>query len=261
MEENTKNSVTKEDVFSWIKNPYILIISISLLVIIGYIILLIVNSSESPFTTYKPLPVDSTFITLEDTTGTNDTFPDQDTVQILIDNNEVNPVTNPEDTSEVSSLFRLNTNYEELDPNQELLKDKESDHNDLFSQLMLSKLTADELEKIQDLPFGVGIKPILKILSSTAIIILSGEYWQYHLDILEALEQSAAVSGMLISDSKDKIVYATNKKYKNLDLSEVFPEKTIIYEKLTLLEMEDYQVLAFPVYHQYGRIGMVFLLI
>jgi hypothetical protein len=162
---------------------------------------------------------------------------------------------------DVANNFQIEEKYKQLNPDQELTKSIINKDKDLFSQLMLSDLSPKQLEKLQNINFEVELKPILQILSSTAMIILSGEYCQYHLDVVGFIEQFSPVRGILISDMDDKVIYSTKKKFKNIYLLEAFPIKIIMSEKLNISHMKKYQLLALPVYHQYGRIGMVLLMI
>jgi hypothetical protein len=165
------------------------------------------------------------------------------------------------DISDGSYLFDLSTKHEQNHLDQKFTKTILNEEDDLFSQLMLSDLSSSELTKLQNIHFNAKLKPIIQILSSTAKIILSGETGQYHLDVLQALEQFSSINGIIISDKDDKVKYATNKKLKHIFLFEVVPVKSFLFEKLNISKVYGYQLLAMPVYHLYGRIGMVFLIL
>jgi hypothetical protein len=167
----------------------------------------------------------------------------------------------PNHIPDVSNHFRRKTKNEQLNPDHDLTKSIVHKDNELFLQLMLTDLSSKKLKKLQNINFEAGLKPILQILSSTAIIILSGQFYQYHLDILNVIKQFSCVKGILISNMDYKVIYATKKKFKDINLFEVFPIRSIISEKLNISDMKEYQLLALPVYHQYGRIGMVLLMI
>ena len=108
---------------------------------------------------------------------------------------------------------------------------------------------------------GIGIKPILKMVSSTAVEILSGIQTKYHVNILEAIEQSDIVQGVIITDRNQKAVYATNRKFVNQYIFEIFPRRTLVGEKLLIQEIDNLQFISMPVHHQFGKIGTVLLII
>jgi hypothetical protein len=256
-EEQLKNKINAK-YLEWFKNPYVLFGGIILLLIMGYFLLPYIKSVESPFTQYKPLPIDSTYITLDTTAAENSldsSFVVIDTILSKPNSIETADKTRTSDSSSVPSLFKINTEYDQLDPNQQLGKKKEEDLNDLFNQLIMADLSPVVVEKINEVELDFSISGIIKILSSTTVEILAGNVRQYHLDILEAIEQSSSVQGIMISDNDHKIVYSTNRKFRNIYISEVFPGRTIVSDNLNIIEIDNDQWITMPVYHQYGRIG------
>jgi hypothetical protein len=265
MEEDKINNNLRSKLPTWSKNPFVLFGGILIIILLGYFLIPYMRTMESPFTQYNPLPIDSTFIKM-----------DTASVPALVDTTTSTPGTNiqpeqpagiqeekpsPPDSSDISHLFRLNTDYDKLDPNEQLERTRSEAPDDLFAQLILAELTDSEKETLGKIDLRFGIKPIIHILSTTAVEILAGDRMQYHMEILEAVEQSISIRGIIISDKDQRVVYATNNKYKNLNLTEVFPGRSFSKENLDILEVDGNQLLAFPVHHQYGKIGMIILII
>jgi hypothetical protein len=257
MEDDQLKNKLNLQYLKWFKNPYVLAGGIIAIVIVLYFLLPLMKGIESPFTQYKPLPIDSTYIVL-DTAAENsseNSFEVIDTILSKPNSIEEEDKITTSDSSSVPSLFKINTEYDQLDPNQQLGKKKEEDQDDLFSKLIMADLSPEVAENIKEIELDFSINGIIKILSNTAVEILDGNVRQYHFDILEAIEHSSSVQGILISDKSHKVVYATNRKFININLSEVFPGRSMVSEKLNIIDIDNSQWITMPVYHQYGRIG------
>ncbi len=260
MEEGQGKNKISNKLPSWMKNPYIIAGVIVVLVIVIYFLMPIFRTLESPFTQYNPLPIDSTYIKLDTVDSENPIDSSSIKMDTIVSVPDEDPKTST-DTSSITNLFRLNTDYHELDPNEQVNRDIKEDAVDLFSQLILADLEASDVDKLEDMNLSFGIKPVLHILSSTAVDMLTSVQTKYHMDILEAMEQSYIVQGVMIMDKGEKVVYATNRKFKNQYLFELFPRRSLTGEKLIILGIEELQFISMPVHHQYGKIGTIILIL
>ena len=260
IEEGQKNNNIMTTLPGWMKNPFVLI-GFSIVIIVAlYFLMPFLKTIESPFTKYEPLPIDSTYIKLDTTASKkiNDTL----TIKPeTIPNDEIEEELPPTDSSSVSDLFKLNTDYQELDPNEQLDRSTVDEPDDIFSQLVLADLEPSEIEKLNEISLDIGIKSILQMLSTTAVEILTDVQTKYHLSIIEAIEMSPVVQGVIISDRVYKIQYATNKKFNNQYLFEVFPRNSFTEDKLVMQQENNFQMISLPVHHQYGKIGTIILII
>jgi hypothetical protein len=260
MEEGQKNNNIMTRLPDWTKNPFVLIGFVIVSIVAIYFLVPFLKTMESPFTKYEPLPIDSTYIKLDTTT----TIKEKDSIKIipdLIPIDEIEEVVPSTDSSSVADLFKLNTDYQELDPNEQLERSTAQEPDDIFSQLVLADLEPSAIQKINEIDINFSIKSILQMLSTTAVEILTDVQTKYHLSIIEAIEMSPIIHGVLISDRADKIHYATNKKFKNQYLFEVFPRSSLTEDKLVIQEVNNLQFISLPVHHQYGKIGTIILVI
>jgi len=258
MEESQGNRNLITHLPGWLKNPLVLIGAFIVIVVILYLLMPYLSTLKSPFTQYKPLPIDSTYLKLDTSSKKNPVdsiIVQKDSIQPIQDNEEEVPT----DSSSIANLFRLNTDYHELDPNEQLNRTAEEAPEDLFSQLILADLDPSQIEQLQNIDFKFHIKSVLQMLSATAVEILSGIQSKYHLDIIEAIEQVTIVQGVIISNRSEKVIYATNKKFKNQHLFEIFPGLTLNSDQLITQEIDDLQLISMPVHHQYGKIGTIVL--
>ncbi|NNF33109.1 MAG: hypothetical protein HKN68_03325 [Saprospiraceae bacterium] len=244
----------------WMKNPYLLTGAAIVVIVALYFLMPFLKTMDSPFTEYDPLPIDSTYIKL-DTSATKEK-PDSLTIKPdTIRNDEIEEKLAPTDSTSVADLFKLNTDYQELDPNEQLDRSTEEEPDDIFSQLVLSKLEPSEIKTLNEISLNVGIRSILQMLSTTAIEILTDVQTKYHLSIIEAMEMSPVVQGIIISDRSEKIQYATNKKFKSQYLFDIFPRNSLTEDKLVIQQMNNLRLISLPVHHQYGKIGTIILII
>jgi hypothetical protein len=261
MDESQENKNLLTSLPSWIKNPFVIIGAAIVLIVVIYFLLPYFKSLKSPFTQYKPLPIDSTYIKLD----TSSEIKPADSISVEMDSiqedggDEEDLV--PVDSSSIANLFKLNTDYQELDPNEQLNRGIEENPDDLFSQLILVDLEPTEIQKLNSFELNFGIKSILQMLSATGVEFLSGVKTKYHLDIIEAIEQSENIQGLLIANRGEKVTYSTNKKFQNQYLFEVFPGMSLTDEKLIIQDIDNLQLISMPIHHQYGKIGTILLIL
>jgi hypothetical protein len=260
MEEGQNNKKILSKIPQWMKNPFVILGSAIVIIVIIYLLVPYFKSLKSPFTQYKPLPIDSTYIKLDNASE----IKIEDTLATTMDTSMVKITEEEEpssDSTSIADLFKLNTDYDELDPNEQVDRVTDEEADDLFSKLVLTELDPDAVEELQNTKLELGIQPVLNILSSTAVEMLSDIKTSYQLEVLQAIELSPSVQGVIISDRAEKVVYATNRKFMNQYLFELFPRNRLTGEKLIIKQLGNLEFISLAVHHRYGKIGTVLLIL
>ena len=252
-------------------------------------------SIDGVFTTYNPLPFDTTGLGLPDTFMINNTDPEltktdtatglekevkdtsyrtvgpaDSTSYIEADTMKMNldvailDTTNLSGEPESNSIFKVNTSFEKIADlpnlrNEDSVENEEKERIDLFSELLLydvsDKTVVDQIFSKN----GISYQSILKLVSIAGQDIVIGNGSTISELMLDAIAESDNILEIYIIDRKGNLIYTTHKPKINTSIHKLLAMLYLDVNRVKVTELDGHFHISLPLYHTYGKIGIAVL--
>ncbi len=182
----------------------------------------------------------------------------------------VDSTSSTKDSGEVD-LFKLNTHYDKIkvDPAGSIFSSKSTElrtgSNDLFDALLIpigeqAGFNRELYERYYKADF-ISFKSTLKILGIAGKQLLMGNNSADSQSMLQTISESNKVQSLIIIDNYGAIKYASDQKIINNNIHEVMPDIDQDKSTLSWYKKDDMNIITFPLFHTYGRLGMAVVII